>query len=74
MRATLSIQTRIRQPQPLHRTPMHQVFAHNLLDILHMNKPIPDRIRVDDDNRPMLTLVKTSQLVGSDLSLQPGFL
>ena len=69
MRATLSIQARIRQPQPLHRTPMHQVFAHNLLDILHMNKPIPDRVRIHHNDRPMLTLIQAPQLIRANLPL-----
>ena len=70
MRATLSIQARIRQPQPLHRPPMHQVFAHDLLDILHMNKPIPDRIRIHHNHRPMLALIQASQLIRANLALQ----
>ena len=69
MRTTLSIQARIRQPQPLNRASMHQVFADDLLDILHMNKPIPDRIRIHHNDRPMLTLIQAPQLIRANLPL-----
>jgi len=49
---------------------MHQMFADDLLDILHMNEPIPHRIGIHHDHRPMLTLIETSELIGADLALQ----
>jgi len=70
MRASLGIQARIRQPQPLHRPAVHKMFSHNLLHIFHMHKPIPDRIRIDHHDRPMLALVETAQLIGANLPLQ----
>jgi hypothetical protein len=70
MWATLSIQACIRQPEPLNRTSMHQMFADDLLDILHMNEPIPDRVRIDHNHRPMLALIKTPQLIRTNLPLQ----
>jgi len=70
MRTTLCIQTRIRQPQPLDRTPMHQMFIHNLLHISYMNEPIPHRIGIDHYNRSMLALVKTAKLIRTNLPLQ----
>jgi hypothetical protein len=59
MWTTFCIQARIGQPQPLHGTPMHKMFVHNLLHIFYVNKPIPDRVRIDHDYRPMFTLVET---------------
>ena len=70
MRATLRIQARIRQPQPLHRPPMHKMFVHNLVHIFHMNKPIPDGIWINHHNRPMLALVQATQFISADLALQ----
>jgi len=49
---------------------MHQMFADDLLDILHMNKPIPNRIGIDHNNRPMLALIQTPQLIRANLPLQ----
>ncbi len=69
MRATLSIQTTIRQPQTLHRTSMQQVLRHNLTHILRMNKPIPDRIRIHHHYRPMLALIQAPQLIRTNLPL-----
>jgi len=69
MRTTFCIQARIRQPQPFYRTSMHKMFSHNLLHIFHMNKPIPDSIRIDHHDRPMFALVETAQLVGANLPL-----
>jgi hypothetical protein len=74
MRATLRIQARIRQPQPLQRSSMHKMFVHNLVHVFHVNKPIPDSVRVHHHNRPMLALVQATQFVSADLSLQPGLL
>ena len=71
MRATLCIQTRIGQPQPLHRPPMRQVFLDDLLHVLHLYKAIPDRVRIDHHHRPMLALVQASQFIRPDLPLQP---
>ena len=74
MRATLCIQARIGQPQPLNRAPMHKMLVNDLFHISRMNKPIPNRIRIDHDNRPMFALVKTAQLVSAYLALQSGVL
>jgi len=71
MQATLCIQARIGQQQPLHRPPMHQMLRHNLLHILHMNKPIPDRIGIHHDHWPMLTLIQAPQLIRPNFPLQP---
>ena len=70
MRTTLRIQARISQSQPLHRTSIYQVFANDLLHVLHMNEPIPHCIGIHHDHRPMLTLVEASQLIGAHLPLQ----
>jgi len=74
MRATLRIQARIRQLQPLHRPPMHKMFVHNLVHIFHMNKPIPDGIWINHHNRPMLAVVQATQFVSANLSLQSRLL
>ena len=49
---------------------MHKMFVHNLIHISHVNKPIPNGIRIDHHNRPMLALVQATQFVSADLSLQ----
>ena len=74
MRATLCIQTRIGQPQPLHWPPMQQMLRDDLLHVLHMNEPIPDGIRIDHHHRPMLALVQAPQFIRPDLPLQPRLL
>jgi len=74
MWATLCIQTRIGQPQPLHGPAMRQMLRDDLLHVPHINKPIPDRIRIDHHHRPMLALIQATQLIGPDLPLQPGLL
>jgi hypothetical protein len=74
MRTTLCIQASIRQPQPLDRTSMQQMFSHYLFDIFRRNSPIPNRIRIDHQNWPMLALVKTAKLIRPNLPLQPSFL
>jgi hypothetical protein len=51
---------------------MHQVLADYLLDILHMNKPVPDRIGVDHDDRSMLALIEAPKLIRANLPLQAG--
>jgi hypothetical protein len=39
---------------------MHQVFAHDLRDILRLDGAIPDLFRVDHDRRAMLALVQAA--------------
>ena len=74
MRTVVGIQAGIRQPQPLHRPPMHKMFVHNLVHVSHVNKPIPNGIWIDHHNRPMLALVQATQFVSTDLSLQSSLL
>ncbi len=52
---------------------MYQMLVDDLLHVIRMNEPIPDRIGIDHNDRAMLTLIEASQLVGADLPLQTGF-
>jgi len=62
------------QTQPLHRTPLPQMFAHDLLHIARMHVAVPDRLRIDHHHRPVLALVQAAGLVGPNSMLQTGFL
>jgi hypothetical protein len=74
MRARFRVQTAFRKPQPLHRPPSNQVLPHDLFDVAYLHKPVPDRLRIDDDHRPVLALVQSSGLVRADLMLQTHML
>ncbi len=74
MRATFGIQTRLRQPQPLHRPAANQMFLNDFLDIPCMHKAIPHGLRINHHHRPMLALVQTPGFVDPHAMLQPGSL
>src|ERR1700761_3624789 len=74
MRAARRIQAALGQAQPLHRAPVQQMLADDLLDVVWLHKAIPDRPRIHHHRRPVLALVKASGLVHANLVPQPGAL
>lgn len=72
MRARLRIQTRIRNPQPLHRPAANQVLSHNLFRILRLHVPVPHRLGIHHHRGPVLALVQAAGLVDPHPAAQPG--
>ena len=50
---------------------MFQMFLDDLAHILGLHEPIPDSLRIDHDDRPMLALIQAPGLVHADTALQP---
>jgi hypothetical protein len=71
---SLRVEAGIGQHQTLDRAAMKQMFVDDLLNILCVNKTVPDGIRIDHNDRSMLTLVKAAEFVGTNLSLETGLL
>ena len=72
MRAAGGVDAALGQHQPLYGTPGDQVLAHDLLHIRGLNVAVPDGFRIDDDRRPVLTLVEAAGLVGADAGAEAG--
>jgi hypothetical protein len=70
----LRIEAGSRKAEPLHGTTMQEVFVDDLLYIFELDKAVPDRLGIDNDNRAMLALVETARLVGTNEVLQPSVL
>jgi acetyl esterase len=49
---------------------MHQVLRHNLLHIIQLHKPIPNRLWINHHRRPMLALVQAARLIRPHATLQ----
>jgi len=71
MFALLSVEAGIGEPKPLDRLPANNVRLDNFLHIRFGNVPIPDRIRIHDDVRPMLALIEAAGLIRPYFALQP---
>jgi hypothetical protein len=74
MRTGLSVDASIGQPEPLNRTTVDQVLLHNLRGIFGLYVPVPNRIGIYDDCRPVLALVKAAGLVDAHRISQAGSL
>lgn len=70
VRATFCIQAAFGNSQTLDGMPLHQMPGHDLLHIGQLDEAIPDRFRIDDHHRSMLTLVETAGFVRANLVLQ----
>jgi len=57
--------------KPLHWHAAHKVRLNDLLHVFKRNKPIPNRLWIDDDGRPMLALIQTSGLVDPNARFKP---
>jgi hypothetical protein len=56
--------------QPLDGAAIAQVFAHDLVYVLHLHAPIPDAIGIDDDHRAMPTLIEAAAVIDADRLVQ----
>jgi hypothetical protein len=71
MLASLRVQARIGQPQPLDRLPAKNMRLDNLRDIRLGDVSIPNRIRINDHIRSVLALVEAARLIRPHAPLQP---
>jgi hypothetical protein len=71
MRAALGINACVRQPQPLHGSPVHQVFLHNFRSIFGLHMPIPDCLGIHHDSGAVLALIQATGLVDAHRAPQP---
>jgi hypothetical protein len=62
----------IRQTQTLNRLSANQMPLHNLIHIGQRHMAIPDGFGIDDNRRPMLTLIQTARAVNAHTPLQPA--
>ena len=74
MGAALGVEAGIGQPKPLYGAAVEEVPGDDLLDVLDVDKAIPDGLRIDHDDGAVLALVEAGGLVGPDMVLQSGFL
>src|SRR5258708_31271171 len=72
VRAGLRIQTGIRNDQSLYRLIAADVRVENLIHIAGSDVPIPNSLRINDDSRAVLALVKAAGLVGPHPLLKPA--
>jgi hypothetical protein len=72
--ASLCVQTSIWQAKALDRPSVDEVFLNDLVDVLQLNKAVPDGFGIDDNGGTVLALVQAPSLVGTNLVLQPGLL
>ena len=57
--------------EPLHHIAVFEVRLHDFVNVLLVYIGVPDRLRVDDGNRPGGTTIKATRLVDPDLA-RPG--
>ena len=62
------------KPKALDGTAVQQMFGDDLIDILELDKAVPDSLGIDDDHGAMLALVEAAGLVGPDHVLEAGTL
>ena len=72
MFAGFRVDAGIGQHQALHRAAFDQVRLDNLRHIRRTDVAVPDRLRIDDEIRPMLALVQASGLVDANGPFQAG--
>ncbi len=70
MWAMLRIEAGSGKAEPLDRTAMQKVLVDDLIHIFELDKPIPDRLGIDDDNGAMLALVEAARLIGANEVLE----
>ena len=72
MQTALSIHASIRQPQPLHRPPMHQVLFHNLRRIRSLHMAIPNGFGINDNRGPVFALIQAARFVDPHRRPEPS--
>ena len=70
MRAVAGIDAGVRQPKALHRPAVDQVLLDDLLGVAGMGETVPDRLRINHQDRGMLALIKAPSLIDADPMLQ----
>jgi len=72
MGASFGIQTLVGNAQPLNRNAGDEVLGNNDCGIAGLHIAVPDCLRIDHHNRPMLTLIQTTGFVDAHFAGQAG--
>lgn len=70
MRAARRVQAILREAKACHGYPADQVRSHDLLNIFRLHEPVPNRLRIHDNRRSVLTLVEATGLVDPNSPVQ----
>ena len=73
MLTTGRVDAGVRQSESLDGLPTDDVRFNNFLHISQRHAAVPNRIRIDDQIRSVLALIKTARLIGSHFRVQPPF-
>jgi hypothetical protein len=60
----------IGQPQSIDRPAMHKMLLDDLLGVIRMSKPIPDRFWIDHQHRAVLALIQAASFIHANPMLQ----
>jgi hypothetical protein len=74
MWAAVGIDAGTGQLKALHRPTVDEVFLHDFFCVFRMNKPVPDRLWINNEHSGMLALVEASSRVDPNAVLQTGLL
>ncbi len=66
VRTARSVYAALRQHEALHRSAADEVRLNDFFHIFHLDEAVPNRLGIDDDCRPMLTLIEAPRLVDPD--------
>ena len=66
-----SVYASLRKHEALYWSAADKVRLNDFFNIFHLDEAVPDRLGIDDNRRPMLTLIETPRLVDPDCCLQP---
>ena len=61
-----SVYASLREHEALHRNAADKVRSNDFFNIFGFDEAVPSRFGINDDCRPMLTLIETSRLVDPD--------
>ena len=61
----------LRKHEALHWNAADKVRSDDFFNIFFLDEAVPDRLGIDNDCRPMLTLIETPRLIDPDSSAQP---
>ena len=66
-----SVNASLRKHEARHWNAADEVRSDDFFNIFLLDEAVPDRLGIDNDCRPMLTLIKTPRLIDPDSSPQP---
>ncbi len=66
-----SVYASLRKHEAFHRNAADKVRLNDFFNIFRLDEPVPNRLGIDDDGRPMLTLIETPRLVDPYSCPQP---